>query len=182
MLLHLLHHPGLLCIIPIKRHHYLFESVRANDVDKLLSHVAFVKVFEKNEVILLALDGYEGESKCLRSGLNTQAGIDESTGNGDGDGHVCGVLAFISLNPFWFDFEFAKFVIKEDARSRAGLTVDERDIFAREVLDPFDLLGIALRNNQPLLADHQVYNNDFREQLLLLEVGAIVDACGQIEP
>src|SRR5581483_11517137 len=116
----------------------MFESRRADDADQLLPHVAIVEVFEKDEIILFAFDGYEIEVQRFCGGLDAKAGIDVSTG--DRNGHVRGVFAFVSLNLFWFDLEFAEFVIKQDTSTRSGLTVDEGDVFTREVFDAFDLL------------------------------------------
>src|SRR5262245_12257246 len=92
-----------------------------------------------------------------------------------------GVFAFVALNLLWFDFEFVEFVIKQDTCTRPWLTINEGDIFTREIFDPFNLLWVTFGNNESLLADDEIHYNGLREQFLLLEIGKIVCSRGWIE-
>ena len=69
------------------------------------------------------------------------------------------------------DAEFGQGVVEQDPGAGPGLTVDEAQALAGQILDAAQFFGIALGHDQPLLADHQVQHHDLGHQPLLFEVG-----------
>ena len=84
------------------------------------------------------------------------------------------LFAFVALDRHRVNSHLAQSIVQEHAGACTALPVDIANVGARQVGQALDVLGVARRDNQPLLPPGQCYQHHRSAREILLYVGDIV--------
>src|SRR6185369_1687603 len=118
-------------IVAAELAHGILESGGSNRLEQAHAFFRLEKRAEKDEIVLLLADAKKIQIECVRRRAHAEAGICEAAGDGDADGHVRELVALVAADAGGVDLQTLQFIIEQDARARAGLTVDEHHVATR---------------------------------------------------